>query len=60
MAVAAAGTGAYFGSRVYDRGVSADDSKGPAPGATVCFSIAGVAAAVADTARRSAASAAAV
>jgi hypothetical protein len=47
VAAVGAGTGGYFGSRALDRGVSADDSRGPALGATVCFSVAGVAAAVA-------------
>jgi hypothetical protein len=47
VAAVAAGTGGYFGSRVLDRGVSVDDSKRPALSATVCFSIAGVAAAAA-------------
>ncbi|MBI2891954.1 MAG: tetratricopeptide repeat protein [Deltaproteobacteria bacterium] len=45
VAVAAAGAGAFFGSRVLDRDAAEDEADSAATGATVSFSVAGAAAA---------------
>lgn len=47
VGAAAAGVGAYFGSRVLDGSVDLEGSRGAATGANVCFGVAAVAAAAA-------------